>query len=143
MATTGDELPFEPASKTMGHKSNISFAVDRPVVPIIGIGPKSRTVKIIARVHTQCAVRGCCCFTTQRGHVQRTPRPKTYTFCYHHTTLGQRRRTPIPSCIPPIGASSMSSESLLFSRWGTIRYACAEWEGKLKTKALTLRCLKY
>ena len=41
--------------------------------------------------------------------------------CIHYANLGQRRYTPIPSYIPPMGAWSMSSESILLSRGGIRR----------------------
>ena len=60
---------------------------------------------------------------------------EAYTF---HTTTRPQVNGLIPSYMPPMGASSVSLESILLSRGGTRHsdvVASAEREGKLKIKA--------
>ena len=71
--------------------------------------------------------------------------PKAHAFRYHRVSLGQQRYTPMPSYIPLMGTSSLSSEmenisSILLARGGTRRLDQGTvspepvQEGKLKSK---------
>ena len=44
------------------------------------------------------------------GRVQKTPRPKAYIFCYHHTNLAQRRFISSTLDCPAFGASDYAPE---------------------------------
>ena len=94
------------APKSSGTQSDVSFAVYRPILPIIAIGSEGGTVPVTAWVHAQLrtAARfddGVTIRQLSRSAGE-TPHPKTYTFCYHHTGLRQGEYTPISSYIPPL-----------------------------------------
>jgi len=107
------------------HRETNEVAVGFDDVVVLKLGRTSRRTlwTLLANSFTPAEAR---CSHSLFKLPRRMRRPKAHAFRYHRANLGQHRYTPMPSYIPIMGCSSLSSEmknisSIVLSRGETRR----------------------